>query len=135
MSIEPVSRRDQARPPKPPPPPGGLPQETNWARIALVACLVVTIVVSLALRLQPPPPEPSNMAGQYNDVLPLDRLESVGDPGWIGILGAGSVPATPTLVAACAAFQARLHMIPGQTVRLLTSDGAELYACGEQTPR
>jgi len=97
--------------------------------------LLVTVAISVALRAQPGPPEPVNLASQYNDLLPLDRLQSVGDPGWVGILAAGSTPGAAELQRACAAFTERLHMQEGQTVRILTADGGELHACGEAPPR
>lgn len=135
MSVEPVSRRDQGRAAKPPPRPPGVPGKANWTRRALVALLLVTVAVSVALRAQPGPPEPVNLASQYNDLLPLDRLQSVGDPGWVGILAAGSTPGAGELQRACAAFTERLQMQEGQTVRILTVEGGEFHACGEAPPR
>lgn len=135
MSVEPVSRRDQGRATKPPPRPPGAPGKPNWTRRALVALLLLTVAVSVALRAQPGPPEPVNLASQYNDLLPLDRLQSVGDPGWVGVLAAGSTPGPTELKRACDAFTDRLQMKEGQTVRILASDGAEFHACGEAPSR
>jgi len=100
-----------------------------------VALLLVTIAISAAVRLQPGPVEPINLANQFNDLVPLDRLQSVGDPGWVGILAPGSAPGESELARACAAFTGRLNMQEGQTVRLLTADGGELHTCGEAPPR